>query len=79
MSNPPPLPAYQKPWLSFPEQIALLQSRGMVVDDVQAAVEFLQHVNYYRFSGFCVAFESSRVSADSVSRLSLPGTSFQLV
>ena len=60
MSNPPPLPAYQKPWLSFPEQIALLQSRGMVVDDVQAAVEFLQHVNYYRFSGFCVAFESSR-------------------
>ena len=61
MNNPPnPLPAYQKPWLSYQDQIDLLQSRGMVVDDVQGAIEFLQHVNYYRFSVFCVAFESSR-------------------
>lgn len=59
MSNPPPLPPYQKPWLSHQDQVALLQSRGMVVDDVQAAIEFLQHINYYRFSGFCVPFISS--------------------
>ena len=61
MSNPPrPLPAYQKPWLPYRGQIARLQSRGMVINDVQAAIEFLQHINYYRFTGFCVAFESSR-------------------
>lgn len=62
MSNPPPphLPAYQKPWLSYQDQIGLLQSRGMVIDNVQAAIEFLQHINYYRFSGFCVVFETSR-------------------
>ncbi len=32
----------------------------MVIDDERSAIEFLQHVNYYRFSGFCRAFESSR-------------------
>lgn len=61
MSDPPPrLSAYQKPWLSYQDQIALLQSRGMVIDDVHTAIEFLEHVNYYRFSRFCAAFETSR-------------------
>ena len=60
MSNPPLLLPYQKPWLSYQDQIALLRSRGMVIDDDRSAIEFLQHINYYRFSVFCVAFESSR-------------------
>ncbi|MBN1553611.1 MAG: Abi family protein [Phycisphaerae bacterium] len=53
-------PSYRKPWLSYQDQVSLLQSRGVIIDDVQKAVEFLQHVNYYRFSGYCLAFESSR-------------------
>lgn len=56
----PPKLSYQKPWLSYQDQVLLLQSRGLVINDLQAAVEFLRHVNYYRFSGFCLAFESSR-------------------
>lgn len=60
MSKSPPLLSYQKPWLSLQDQIALLQSRGMEIADAQAAIEFLQHINYYRFSLFCKAFESSR-------------------
>ena len=57
---PPPFRTYQKPWLSHQDQVSLLQSRGLIITDVQAAIDFLQHVNYYRFSGFCLVFESSR-------------------
>jgi len=54
------LPAYTKPWQSISEQLKLLQSRGLVVQDVPQAEKFLQHINYYRFSGYCLAFEASR-------------------
>ena len=52
--------SYPKPWLSYHDQISLLQSRGLVITDVQTAIDFLRHANYYRFSGYCLAFESSR-------------------
>jgi len=58
--QPLPPPSYQKPWLSYQDQVALLQSRGMVIADLAAAAEFLRHVNYYRFSGYCLAFEQAR-------------------
>jgi len=38
----------------------LLQQRGLVVVDVPAAEQFLSHLSYYRFSGYCLAFESCR-------------------
>ena len=60
MNKSRPLPLYQKPWLSLDDQVYQLQSRGMVIADKQVATDFLRHVNYYRFSGFCLAFESSR-------------------
>ncbi len=56
----PSQPPYQKPWLSYQDQILLLQSRGMIITDLRAAIDFLKHVNYYRFSGFCLVFESCR-------------------
>lgn len=60
MSNPPTRQPYLKPWLSWQDQVDLLQSRGMVITNTQAAIDFLQHTNYYRFSLYCVPFESSR-------------------
>ena len=33
---------------------------ALVISDPAAATEFLRHVNYYRLSGFCLAFEASR-------------------
>ncbi len=51
---------YSKPWLSFADQLQLLQSRGLVIADHQQAEAFLAHINYYRFSGYCLAFESKR-------------------
>lgn len=51
---------YSKPWLNVEQQVAVLESRGLTVADKQAAMSFLLHVNYYRFSGYCLAFEDQR-------------------
>jgi len=47
---------YSKNWLSLSDQVRKLQSRGLIVDDIATAVDYLGHVNYYRFSGYCLAF-----------------------
>ncbi len=52
--------AYDKPWLPITEQVKKLESRGLIIDNRREAEEFLWHLNYYRFSGYCLAFEVSR-------------------
>jgi abortive infection bacteriophage resistance protein len=42
---------------TFQEQVQLLQSRGMIVDDVQEATFYLQHLNYYRLCAYWLDFE----------------------
>ncbi len=59
MSRQPTIP-FQKPWLSYADQVKLLQQRALVVADVPAAEQFLAHLSYYRFSGYCLGFESQR-------------------
>lgn len=71
-ASPVPVP-FQKPWLNYAEQVALLKSRGLVVNDPAAAAWFLGHVNYYRFSGYCLAFE------DGGRHTFAPGTTFEQV
>ncbi|OSI16222.1 abortive phage resistance protein [Neisseria dentiae] len=41
-----------KIWLDFNEQLKLLQSRGLQVDDEQKAKEYLSRIGYYRLSGY---------------------------
>jgi abortive infection bacteriophage resistance protein len=55
-----PLPPYNKPWLSHADQVQLLIDRGLVVANVAEARRFISHINYYRFSGYCLAFENPR-------------------
>jgi len=43
---------YRKGPLSFAEQLALLQQRGLQVDDPQVATLYLQRVGYYRLMGY---------------------------
>ena len=38
--------AYDRPWKSFEEQLALLKARGMVVTDDAAAQDYLERVGY---------------------------------
>ncbi|MFN7682749.1 MAG: Abi family protein [Planctomyces sp.] len=59
MSGIPGIP-FSRPWLSGVAQVQLLQQRGLKVADPQAAEQFLSHLNYYRFSGYCLAFENGR-------------------
>jgi abortive infection bacteriophage resistance protein len=47
----------------------MLTARGLTIADAAAAEAFLSHVNYYRFSGYCLAFEQKRHSF-------LPGVTF---
>lgn len=55
--TPPPRSLYNKPWLSVADQVTVLESRGLIIDDRAIAEEFLGFVNYYRFSGYCLAFQ----------------------
>lgn len=52
--------AFPKAWANYSVQVALLSQRGLVVQDAASAERFLSHLNYYRFSGYCLAFESQR-------------------
>jgi len=56
----PPKSAFNKPWCSYQDQVVLLQQRGLIVTNPTAATDLLSHLNYYRFSGYCVAFERAR-------------------
>jgi abortive infection bacteriophage resistance protein len=60
MNSQTPKAHYQKPWQSHAGQVARLVARGLVVPNPTQAEQFLSHVNYYRFSGYCPAFERPR-------------------
>jgi abortive infection bacteriophage resistance protein len=64
------LVSFTKPWQSCSDQLKTLEARGLVVRDWSAAEEFLSHVNYYRLSGYGLAFEQSR-------HVFVPGTTFE--
>lgn len=45
-----------KKWTSYQEQIDILKSRGMIIDDESKAIKYLQNINYYRLSGYSFIF-----------------------
>lgn len=47
---------YKRPWKSFPEQLELLKSRGMVVTDEAATLDYLQRLGYHRLSAYWYPF-----------------------
>ena len=51
---------YNKPPLSCGKQIELLIGRGLLVSDREKAEKFLNQVNYYRLSAYCLPFEIKR-------------------
>jgi len=53
------------------QQVALLQQRGMVIDDPTEAEFYLQHLNYYRLGAYWLPFE-----ADHATHSLRPGTRF---
>lgn len=69
--------AYDKPWLSFSDQLAQLKERGMVVDDDRAAENALDRIGYYRLSGYWYSFRENN-SENPVEKLDdfVPETHF---
>ena len=63
---------YPKQWLSLSDQRCRLQSYGLTIHNNIAAEQFLQHINYYRFCGYGLAFEQSRHNY-------IPGTTFNQI
>jgi abortive infection bacteriophage resistance protein len=43
---------FTKPALSIPQQIALLQQRGLTIEDPKEAAHYLSFIGYYRLSGY---------------------------
>lgn len=55
---------YTKPYQTLPQQIALLKSRGMTIDDEAKAEHYLRTIGYYRLSGYWFPFRK-REAADA--------------
>jgi abortive infection bacteriophage resistance protein len=49
---------YNKPPKTFNQQIDLLRTRGMIIDDRDAAGHYLAHLNYYRLAAYWLPFEA---------------------
>ncbi|PWC26738.1 Abi family protein [Teichococcus aestuarii] len=77
---------YRKPYLPVPDQLVLLQSRGMTVSQPGTAEDCLKRVGYYRLSAYWYPFRRSIVSPLSGGQLQtvvhddfMPGTQFSTV
>lgn len=53
-----------KPAKSIPDQIALLQERGMLIQDAQRAQSALKHISYYRLRAYWLYYEADPESGD---------------
>ena len=61
----------EKPFRTIDEQIDILRSRGMVIDNIEAAQKALESISYYRLSGYSYPFrqydKESRTRSDQFS------------
>jgi abortive infection bacteriophage resistance protein len=68
---------FTKVALGLVDQVATLERRGLNISDRAAATEHLQHIGYYRFTGYTRPF---RIGGAGVDRESFkPGTTFDIV
>ena len=58
-----------KQWKSFEEQLQLLKSRGLLVDDEQAALDYLERIGYYRLSGYWYSFRQLILSTTEAGKV----------
>ena len=51
---------FTKTHLNYDEQIALLESRGLIVTDKELAKKKLKHISYYRLSAYFLPFQTEK-------------------
>ena len=64
---------YTKPPLFIDQQMDLLRSRGMRIDNASRAARYLRHINYYRLRAYWMPFEEATGHPDHRFK---PGTTF---
>lgn len=65
------LPTTLKEEKTFDEQIDLLESRGLVIEDREKAKFILGNVNYYRFSAYLINFKNKKSHEEFVKHFKL--------
>jgi abortive infection bacteriophage resistance protein len=55
---------YSKPYLTIDQQIELLLTRGLLIDDKSEAARILRQLGYYRLSGYLYPFRQRHVESD---------------
>ena len=63
---------YTKPYLPVKDQLSLLISRGLNVEDRDFATQKLTRISYYRLSDYCIPFQSPKDIFD-------PGTTLKSI
>lgn len=63
---------YSKQALSFFDQVAMLKSRGLIINDENLAIEYLKSISYFRIAGYLRPME-----ADKTSHIYKKGSSFE--
>tara|TARA_R110002074_G_scaffold349634_1_gene520344 strand:- start:132975 stop:133931 length:957 start_codon:yes stop_codon:yes gene_type:complete len=59
-----------KKWISFEDQLDTLKSRGLVVDNEAAALDYLERIGYYRLSGYWYSFRELKPGIDNTAESS---------
>jgi len=68
---------YPSPYLTIDDQIALLQSRGMVFDDLDKAKRYLSTIGYYRLSAYWRVSRVYNIATKSLTDKFIDGTTFE--
>lgn len=53
--------SFSQTLLNLDAQVTLLQSRGLVVSDIERAKRYLLNIGYHRLSAYCLPFESDKI------------------
>ncbi|ADR33921.1 Abi family protein [Sulfuricurvum kujiense DSM 16994] len=56
--------SYNKPHLSYQNQIDLLKNRGLIIHDEAYAITKLKHISYFRLSAYFLPFQSAKDTFD---------------
>lgn len=72
------LKTYEKPPLTITQQVALLESRGMIVKNKEQAMQSLRFISYYRFCGYAHEFKQYNAKGGQQNCYNL-GTTFEQV
>lgn len=71
------LERFTKPALDIASQLRLVTERGLILGDPAAAARHLQHISFYRLSGYALPFQKGGTGADR--HHFRPGTTFDQI